>query len=154
MCIRDRIFPVQDALTLKLAKQGEKATRLGQLNSVIAFAGLLGMGFVFLTARYLSLRSMFVVAAALVMVGAVTMSLAPRDGPREKRPPFVFRWKYRSYYVLTLLSGSRRHINLTFAAYALVTLHNVPVSTISVLLAVSSVLAIYCLLYTSDAADE
>lgn len=138
-----RLLPVQDGLILKLSKRGEKATRLGQLNSITALAGLLGMGFVYLTARYLPLRSMFLVAAAVIMIGALIMLLAPRDGLREKRPNFVFRWKYRSYYALALLSGSRRHINLTFAGFALVTVHHVPVSTISVLLAVSSVLAIY-----------
>jgi len=48
-----------------------------------------------------------------------------------------------SYYILTLLGGSRRHIFLTFGVYNLVQRFDVPVSTIAVLLAIGNLLSVY-----------
>ncbi len=136
-------FPLQSAMVLKTSAPGERASRLGSLNSVTAMATvaatLLVRG---MTAGKIPMRSMFKVGAAIAVVGAVFQALVKRGGKANLRKALVFKWKYKSYYVLSLLGGSRRHMNQTFAVFALVNLYNVNLATISTLLLVSNILAI------------
>jgi hypothetical protein len=78
------------------------------------------------------------------LVAAVFIYFARRGGEKvEVRKAYVFRWKYKNYYFMQLLVGARRHINSTFAALALVSLHNVPVTTIASLMLVSNLTTIF-----------
>jgi predicted MFS family arabinose efflux permease len=133
---------VQDSMVLKAAATGDRARQLGRINSMAAAAGLVGMAFVFVTSRWLGIRSFFVAGGIAILVGAaITLLLSP---DQEKRPSrLVFNWKYRSYYILTLLQGARRHIVLTFASFALVKLHGASVQTMTLLLAIHSFASIW-----------
>ncbi len=133
---------VQDSMVLKATAEGDRARQLGRINSVAAAAGLIGMGVVAATGKWLGMRSFFMVGGAAVLVGALVTLLLGAGG--EKRSSSLsFNWKYRSYYILTLLQGARRHIVLTFAAFALVKLHGASVSTMALLLAAHSFLSIW-----------
>ncbi|HLN60514.1 MAG TPA: MFS transporter [Symbiobacteriaceae bacterium] len=133
---------VQDSMVLKATAEGDRARQLGRINSVGAAAGLIGMGVVAVTGRWLGMRSFFMVGGVAVLVGALVTLLLSATG--EKRSSSLsFNWKYRSYYILTLLQGARRHIVLTFAAFALVRLHGASVQTMALLLAAHSFLSIW-----------
>ncbi len=134
---------VQDSMILKTAATGDRAKQLGQINSVAAMATLLGMGVVTATGSFLSLRQYFVMAGVVGVVGALVALLMRPAKETAPRVRFVFSWRYRSYYVLTMLSGARRHIVLTFASFALVKLYNTPVQTMALLLAATSFCAIW-----------
>lgn len=136
-------YVVQDSMIMKSAQSGDRALRLGQINSIAAMATLLGMGVVWATGQWLTLRHYFLFAGLAGVAGALlSLVMTPGSGGGQ-RAGFVLRWRYRSYYVLTLLSGARRHIVLTFASFALVKLYHTPVQTVALLLAGYSFLAIW-----------
>jgi predicted MFS family arabinose efflux permease len=134
---------VQDSLILKSVDLSDRARRLGQINSAAAAATLLGMGVVWLTGDFLSIRNFFVFAGLAGIAGAmVTFVLKPLPEV-TRRARFVFKWQYRSFYILTLLAGARRHIVLTFAAFALVRLHGASIQTMAMLMAIHSFISIW-----------
>lgn len=135
-------FPLQSSMVLKTSSPGERASRLGSLNSVTAMATVAATLLVRFMAGKVSMRSMFIVAAGIAVIGAVFQTLVKRGGKANLRKSVVFKWKYKSYYILSLLGGSRRHMNQTFAVFALVSLFNVSLATISTLFLISNILAI------------
>lgn len=134
---------VQDSMVLKSVEQTDRARQLGQINSLAAAATLIGMGLVTVTGQWLGLRPYFMVGGTAALAGALVTLLIRTQPDEAKRVHFVFRWQYRSYYILTLLQGARRHIVLTFAAFALVRLHGTSVQTMALLLAIHSFLSIW-----------
>lgn len=134
--------PVQSSMVLRISKPDERAMRLGILNSVTAFAAVLATLFVWQFNRILSYRDFFFVAAIVCFVGAGVILVAQRGEKAEIRRAAVFRWKYMDYYILTLLAGSRRHMNATFATFALVKLGHVPVTVMSTLFLIANLMSI------------
>ncbi len=134
--------PVQSSMVLRISKPNERAMRLGILNSVTAFAAVLATLFVWQFNRILSYRNYFFVAAIICFVGAGVILVARRGEKAEIRRRAVFRWEYMDYYILTLLAGSRRHMNATFATFALVQLGHVPVTVMSTLFLIANLMAI------------
>lgn len=138
-------YPQQSAMVLRIASPEERATRLGQVNSVTAAASLLAMGVVLFFTRglgFCNYGAFFAVGAAAACAGGLVLLSRREDGGGRLRRPLVFRRAYMSYYVLTFLAGSRRHMYMTFAAFALVKLYHTPVTVMMMLLAVSKVVAI------------
>jgi predicted MFS family arabinose efflux permease len=134
---------VQDSLVMKSVTPAERPKWLGQINSVAAGATLVGMGGVFLAVNSIGLRPFFLVAGIAGLIGA-GVALLNRPAKKEgRRTRFVFRWQYRSYYILTMLQGARRHIVLTFASFALVKLFGIPATTMAFLLMAHHFLAIF-----------
>lgn len=132
---------VQDAMVIKDAG-ADRALRLGRLNGISSAATLAGSLAVALLHRWVDLRHFFLIAALAGVAAAVVGGLAlPRDQSAPRRRRFVFRWAYRSYYILSLFSGARRHMVLTFAAFALVRLYGTPVQTMALLFAAHTVLS-------------
>lgn len=137
-------FVVQDSMVIRTTGVGDRARRLGQINSAAAGGTMLGMVIVLLSSQFLSFRQYFTVAGIIGLIGAAfAFAFLPLAPERTKRSAFVFDWRYRSYYTLTLLSGARRHIVLTFASFALVKLHGATVTTMVTLLMIQSMLAIF-----------
>lgn len=134
---------VQESIVLKHTALEDRATRLGKVNAAGAAAGLLGLAGVWLTGSLLNIRWYFVMAGVVGLGGAALGLLLRRTAEAVHRPTFVFRWQYRSYYVLTLLQGARRHIVVTFASFALVKLYGASVPTMALLMALQSFLAIW-----------
>jgi len=147
-------FPLQSAQVLSLAGPGEKARRLGELNSIAAFAFLLAMGFVYLVSGWLAYRQLFVIAAVVTLGGVATMLALPRTKQAERPRTFVARRRYWLYYVLTFLASSRRQVTATFAVFALVTLYGTPVKTVAALMFVSNVVAVLTRSLCGQAVDR
>src|SRR5690606_36875659 len=81
-------------------------------------------------------------AAVSVLLGGLAVLTRRLPGSAQAQKAVNFDRRYMSYYILTLLSGSRRHITMTFAGYLLVSVYNTPVGTMVLLTALSSVVAI------------
>lgn len=145
---------VQDSMVIKSATTGDRAGLLGKINAVAAAATLTGMTVVWASAQWIPLRQYFIYAGMAGVLGALValvMRPAVESGPR---PGFVFRWRYRTYYILTLMAGARRHMVLTFASFALVKLYNTPVQTMALLLAIYSLMAIWTRPYIGRIIDR
>lgn len=136
-------IPVQEAMVIELSKPEERGMWLGKLNSANAAAGVVGLAMVYFLSSSVSFQGFFHIGGAIAMGGAVVAAFISTRTQAVTAERFIFRWRYRSYYLLQLLSGARRQILITFAAFALVAVHGAPVATIALLTAISSVLAIY-----------
>lgn len=117
---------VESVMGLRFAKEGGHGRRLGQISGMTNFAAISGAGFVWAVARLAGpsiYRWSFFAAAAASLVSVFLFARMEKGG--EEAAPggtrFVFRWKYKWYYLLNLLFGARKQIFLTFAPWVLVT---------------------------------
>lgn len=124
--------PVSLSLALRLGPKGFEGRRLGLLRSTGNIAGLLGIGIVFLLAGNTGMRPLFVVSGVLIGVGGfVIFRIRSRTHSRNQR--IVLRRRYWLFYLLQFLSGTRRHVFMTFALFALVRIHGASIETVAVL---------------------
>jgi len=138
------IFAVEGPLGLKLARAGGEGRRLGQLGGARNLGTIVGVGGVFLLTRALGDRyPLFYLMAALCGVGAAWYYQRLRVGhgdPPSRR--LVMKKKYRIFYAISALFGIRKQIFLAFGTWVLVSLHDVPVSTIAFLYFIASALGV------------
>ncbi|HSL93502.1 MAG TPA: MFS transporter [Bacillota bacterium] len=135
--------PLQNSILLRTSGPNERGRRLGTMNSIMAAATVIAALLVGWLVPIIGFRSILMIAAFMSMVGAAVQALSKRTGMAEvKTRGLVFKWKYISYYGLTVLGGSRRQINHTFARMALVVLYGVPVTTMAALMLTANLLSI------------
>lgn len=138
------LFAVDGPLGLKLAKEGGEGRRLGQLGGARNLGTISGVGIVFLLAK---LRGddfpLFYTLGALAALAAGWFYLRLRVGhgePPSKR--IVFRREYKLFYAISALFGVRKQIFLAFGTWVLVSLHDVPVSTVALLYFIAATLGV------------
>ncbi len=132
--------PLEQAMGLTLSPEGEKGKWLGQLRSVASAAWLLAIGTCILILKYVGYEGMFALAGLVTVGGGAALLFASRKRPTEPGPRFVFRRRYRLYYALNFLQGCRKQMFITFAIFALVKVHGMPVETTMVLFLVNQAL--------------
>ncbi len=138
------LMPVQRSLVLGYSSEGVKGRRLGEMGSLTAFAVLLAMGVVAVSSSVVGIRTFFILGAIIAAAGTYFMFTLSRDEEVEvEHRSFVVKRKYVPYYLLSLLSGARRHMFLTFAVFNLVKVHDVPVGTIALPMGISNGLSIF-----------
>ena len=119
---------VESVMGLRFAKEGGHGRRLGQISGLTNFAAIAGAGLVWALAKTAGpglYRSAFLAAALASVISAFLFARIGKSGeetvPGGKR--FVFRWKYKYFYLLNILFGARKQIFLTFAPWVLVTVY-------------------------------
>lgn len=138
-------LPLGSSIGMELAAAGGDGKRLGQLNAVRNAAAILGSGFIFvlfLLFPPLPLEAGFWIASAVFLTGALVLFRLTPDAPHRAQIYWNFPRKYRRFYALTVLYGSRKQIFLTFAPWVLVAVLGQPVTVIAILLTVGGVLGI------------
>jgi MFS family permease len=140
-------YPVQQSMVMKNSLREERATHMGLLNSggaaaaLAAFFVVMGLAKVMKRPNYSLVHS---IASASALLGGVLVAARRLQGVDTRaRSPMEFNARYMSYYVLSFLGGSRRHVTMTFAGYLLVRTFGTPVSTMVLLSAISSLVAIF-----------
>jgi len=138
-------MPMQASISMSFAKDKDVGRRLGQVQSVSMAALILTSGSLFLLYRFLNIpfRVSFTVGAiAMILAGIVFLFMSPVRN-RVKRKRFVFKWKYKLFYMLCLIFGMRKQITITFVPWLLITVYEQPVVTITILFFIVSVLNIF-----------
>jgi predicted MFS family arabinose efflux permease len=138
------IFAVQGPLGLKLARTGGEGRRLGQLGGAGNLGVIIGVGLVYLLARFQGNRyEIFYLAAAVcaVLAGILYAQLRLGHGDPPSRR-IVFRREYRLFYAISALFGIRKQMFIVFGSWVLVALHGVPVSTMALLYFVAATLGV------------
>lgn len=110
------------SLTMQYFDKVETPPVMGKIRSATA-AGSLAIGvLVFGLSTIMPLRWLFCVAGGAAVVGGAWGLFQKHDasGMPVQRLKMVLRKKYTLYYLLTLLSGARRHIFTTFSIFLLV----------------------------------
>ncbi|MDA0337661.1 MAG: MFS transporter [bacterium] len=132
--------PLEQAMGLTFSPPGEKGKWLGQLRSVQSAAWLLAIGLCIIGLKYIHYEGMFIIAGMAALGGGLALLFASRERPKEPDLRFVFRRKYGLYYALNFLQGCRKQMFITFAIFALVKVHGMPVETTMILVFINQAL--------------
>jgi predicted MFS family arabinose efflux permease len=138
------IFAVEGPIGLKLSKGGKEGRRLGQFGGARNLGTILGVGTVFVLARFLGDRFglFFAFAAGCALVAGLfyaSLRVGAGDPPSRR---LVFKRRYSIFYAISALFGIRKQIFLAFGAWVLVEIHGVPVSTIALLYFLAATLGV------------
>ena len=137
-------MPVASSIGMELAEEGKTGQRLGQLNAIRNLAAIGGSFLVFIGFKYLgfTFQHAFVLVAVGLGIAALLMfAMKPEENPR----PGLFlklHKEYRLFYLLNVLSGSRKQIFITFAPWVIVTIFNQPTQTIATLMTIGGIIGI------------
>lgn len=138
------LIPVNTTIGLELAREGRAGQRLGQLNAIRNLAMVLGSFLVVLGFRYLrfSFQTVFLlVAVGLAVAALLLFQLKPQ--PEKRSQTFLKLHKeYRLYYMLSVMSGMRKQIFLTFAPWVLVQVFGQPTQIMATLYTIGGVIGI------------
>jgi predicted MFS family arabinose efflux permease len=137
-------IPLTASIGMELAHEGQTGQRLGQLNALRNFATILGSFLVFLGFRYLGFhfQNSFLLTAVGLGLAALLMFLMKPDADKKPKTFLKLHKEYRLYYILNILSGSRKQIFITFAPWVIVTIFNQPTQTIATLMTIGGVIGI------------
>jgi predicted MFS family arabinose efflux permease len=137
-------IPLASSIGMELSHEGQTGRRLGQLNAIRNFAAIVGAFIIFLGFRYLGFQfqhSFVLTAVGLVMAGSLMFMMKP-DQPQEPKQFLKLHKEYRLFYILNILSGSRKQIFITFAPWVIVTIFLQPTQTIATLMVIGGVIGI------------
>ena len=137
-------MPVASSIGMDLAAEGKTGRRLGQLNAIRNFATILGSFLVFLGFRFLGFKFQhtFILTAIGLVLAAVLMLLMKPQAPQKPGTFLALHKEYRLYYLLTVLSGARKQIFLTFAPWVIVSIFGKPTQTIATLMTIGGVIGV------------
>lgn len=137
-------IPLSASIGMELAREGQTGRRLGQLNGVRNFATVIGSFLVFLGFRFLGFRFQhtFILTAVGLGAAALLMFMMKPDKVQKPRTFLKLHKEYRLYYILNVLSGSRKQIFVTFAPWVIVTIFKQPTQTLATLMTIGGVIGI------------
>ena len=137
-------MPLSASIGMDLAHEGQTGRRLGQLNAIRNFATIIGSFIVFLGFRYLGchFEHSFLMTAVGLGLAAVLLGLMKPDTAQRPKMFLKLHKEYRLFYVLNILSGSRKQIFIPFAAWVIVTISQQPTQTIATLMTIGGVVGI------------
>jgi len=137
-------LPLSSSIGMELAHEGQTGRRLGQLNALRNFATILGSFLVFVGFHFLGFRFQhsFVLTAVGLGLAALLMFRMKPDTAQKPKTFLKLHKEYRLYYILNILSGSRKQIFITFGPWVIVTIFEQPTQTIATLLTIGGVIGI------------
>ena len=133
-------IPLEQSMGLAFSPKGLKGKWLGQLRSVQSLAWLLTIGTCILIYHLVRYEGLFVMAGSATVLGGIAVLFASRKRPEIPEKGLVFKRRYGLFYLLQLLEGYRRQMFTTFAIFALVKVHGMPVETTMVLVLINQTL--------------
>lgn len=133
-------LPLGQTMALLFSPEGAKGRALGFLRGVESLAWLATIGVTYFLLPYVGYGGMFIVAGIACVCGAVVISGASGRRPSGVDRSFVLKRKYALYYTLQFLQGWRKQMFITFAIFALVKVHGMPVETTIVLVFINQAL--------------
>jgi predicted MFS family arabinose efflux permease len=157
------IMPVRQSISMHIARKGREGLAMGTTASVGNIGQVIGhytIPLLFLLLRAVGLldtsrgevglglgsfgqyRAVFVVAAALMIVGVFLSYRIEGTNARVRRPRLFIRRRYWKYYVLEAFFGARKQVFLTFAPYVLIIHYGARTELIATLLGVWSLSSI------------
>jgi predicted MFS family arabinose efflux permease len=138
------IYAVEGPLGLKLARAGSEGRRLGQLGGARNLGTILGVACVWLMARFVGDRYelFYLISGACALVAAGYYSRLQLGKGEQPSKRLIYRKEYHLFYAISALFGIRKQIFLVFGTWLLVSIYQVPVSTIAMLYFIASALGV------------
>lgn len=132
-------IPMEQSMSLQFSPEGKKGKWLGQLRSVKSFAWLASIVACKLSYDLIGYGGLFVMAGVATAGGGFALLFASRKRLEGERS-FVFKRRYGVFYALNFLQGLRKQMFITFAIFALVKIHGMPVHTTMILVLINQTL--------------
>lgn len=130
------------SLTLQYFSPERVPLVLSKFRSYTALTNIATGVFIWLMAGFLSFQWMFFIVGVLVfLAGVYSLRKNPVDEllpPQHKK--LILKRKYWLFYVLNLLSGSRRQIFMVFAIFILVQKYHFSITHITILFVVNNII--------------
>ncbi len=141
-------IPLRDTTAIELAGSGKRGWVLGRVGAFRSLGLILGTAvvWVFLSQLNTGFKMTWIVGAILLVPGVlVAMRLPASIGEKERGTAkrFVFRKKYRLFYVLCMLFGARKQIFLTFAPWLLVSVYHQKAPQLALAMGASALIGIF-----------
>jgi predicted MFS family arabinose efflux permease len=133
-------LPMEQSMALAYSPTEDKGRWLGQLRSISSLAWLAAIGACLLLLQYWHYGGLFLLAGVCTAAGGVALFFVDRDERPAGEKSVVFKRRYFLYYALNFLQGMRKQMFITFAIFALVKVHEMPVETTMVLVLINQVL--------------
>ena len=133
-------LPMESTLALRFSPPGGKGRWLGQLRGINSVAWIITIGACMVLLERISYEGMYILAGAATILGGVALFFASRGHSGVEEKGFVLKRRYGLYYLLQFLEGCRRQMFITFAIFALVKVHGMPVGTTMILVLINQVL--------------
>ena len=133
-------IPIGQTIALNTSPENQKGKALGILRSVESAAWLAILLTSLLLYRYIGYDGLFIAAGLACAVGAFSVSRVKAKDPRTVDKTVLLKKKYWLYYTLQFLQGCRKQVFITFAIFALVKVHGMPVETTMILVFINQLL--------------
>jgi len=131
-------IPLLQSMALGFSNGKDKGKALGRLRGVEGFGGLVAILTCFLTFHHIGYDGMFLIAGSCTILGGFSLLFIGKQ-PEVRETPIVFNRKYGVYYLLQFLQGCRKQMFITFAIFALVKVHQMPVETTIILVLINQI---------------
>jgi predicted MFS family arabinose efflux permease len=137
-------MPLSPTIGMELANQGQTGRRLGQLNALRNAATIAGGFVVAMGFRYLNFNfgHVFILVAFGLILAAIMMYLMTPTPANRAKSYLQLHREYRLFYSLSVISGARKQIFITFAPWVLVTIFRQPTQIIATLLMIGGIIGI------------
>lgn len=133
-------IPLEQSMGLAFAPGKERGRWLGQLRSVNSIAWLISIAVCMALIDSLQYEGLFILAGLATVLGGGALLFIDNGGPTVGEKKVVFRRRYALYYALNFLQGMRKQMFITFAIFALVKIHGMPVKTTMILVMINQFL--------------
>ncbi len=134
-------LPLEQTMALTFSPERAKGRSLGALRSATSLGWLITIGLCLLTFHFLDYEGLYIAAGSATVLGGVAIMFASRKRAGVPDRRFVLKRRYGVYYALHVLSGWRRQMFTTFAIFALVKVHGMPVRTTMILVLINQVMS-------------
>jgi len=131
--------PLSQNMALLFSPADKKGQSLGELRSVESVAWLVTILICIFGYSYVGYGGLFIFAGIACLIGAFTIFGATRRKVSHVDKSFLLRKRYWLYYTLQFLQGCRKQMFITFAIFALVKVHGMPVQTTMILVLINQV---------------
>lgn len=146
-------MPLQDSITMAMASPDRVGSQMGKVASlktaVTFLCGLtvfFGFRFGWFTFKT-ELKPVFLIGAAFFLIAvaaaAVLVHFTRGQTPKKKKFRLIFRWRYRFFYLLTVLSGVQKQIAYVYGSWVIIDLLLKGADIMSLLVLVSSFVGIF-----------
>lgn len=137
-------MPVATTVGMELAADGKTGRRLGQLNAIRNAATIVGSFIVFIGFKYLNFnyQTSFTIASVIFIIAAALMFIMQPKRSSAPRTFLKLRKEYSLFYTLSVLSGARKQIFITFAPWVIVTIFHKPTQTLATLFTIGGIIGI------------
>jgi len=138
-------MPLANSIGMGFADTRQIGRKLGQISAANTLALVLASAvlWVLFTFFQISYTISFSIGALSFLCAAILMGLMRSSRTVKVNKRFVFRKEYALYYWLCILFGARKQIFITFGPWVLVDVFKQPVTTMTILFFVVSVIGIF-----------